>query len=99
MKRQRLTDGGWFDREAAKRYNEDTYHDGQNFISRATGTQWDHESLYRTRRGRWVLHWWSQWQGSRESWIEISADEAHRWLIKQGHSGAVPAPALQAAEV
>jgi len=26
-----------------------------------TATQWDHQKLYRSRTGKWVLHHWSQW--------------------------------------
>ena len=47
---------GWFDRDAAKgRYDEDTRWDGSNHVSVATGSQWDHEMLYRTPQDRWVL--------------------------------------------
>ena len=55
MRRQALTDGTgrWFDLDAAKRFDEATIWDGRNRISLATGSQWDHEALYRT--GQWPL--------------------------------------------
>ena len=87
MNRQPLTDGtgAWFDRDRAKTWEEGSYHDGRNFISHATGSQWEHEQLYRIASGTWVLHSWSQWQGSGESWVAISDAEATRWLAQNGH--------------
>ena len=80
---------GWFDIDAAEKFSEDTYFDGSNQISKATGSQWNHETLYRTKGGRWVLNCWSQWQGSRETWEFISEAEAREWLIAQSEDEAV----------
>lgn len=87
MKRQVLTDGSgrWFDAEQAQVWEEKTWWDGSNYYSRATGSQWEHETLYRTASGRWVLHAWSQWQGSHASWKELEKNHAARWLSKNGH--------------
>ena len=54
---------GWFDRSTAESWGEDTRWDGSNHVSIATGSQWDHEQLYQTAGGRFVLYRWSQWQG------------------------------------
>ena len=82
MKRQTLTDGSgiWFDRAAAVRFDEDTRWNGNNHISVATGSQWDHEALYYTKSGRWVLYSWSQWQGSLDTWKQVDEAAAVRWL-------------------
>jgi hypothetical protein len=72
----------WFDPEAAVKVSETTFWNGNNHISRATRSQWNHEALYITRKGRMVLNHWSQWQGSVESYIEISVDQAAQWLIQ-----------------
>lgn len=90
MNRITITDedgqpAGWFDSHAAKSWEEATTHDGRNFISDATGSQWDHEKLFRTAKGAWVLNVWSQWQGSRESFRRISDTEAAAWLVLNGH--------------
>jgi hypothetical protein len=45
--------------------------------------------LYRTAQGRWVLHSWSQWQGTRERYEFISDDAARTWLLANDHDGAV----------
>lgn len=87
MNRIALTDGTgrWFDLDAAKRFEEGRYFDGRNHISLATGTQWDHEALYRTQSGKWILRRDSQWQGSRETFEEIDNAAAARWLVTNEH--------------
>lgn len=86
MERIALTDGTgrWFDKDKAKAYEEDTRWNGNNHISRATGSQWEHEILYRTASGIWILHSWSQWQGSSETYAEISDSEAASWFSRNG---------------
>jgi len=83
MTRQPIEGGMWFDRDSAITFDESTWWDGSNLISGATGSQWEHESLWYTRQGRWVLHTYSQWQGSPEMWQEIDAADAARWLVAQ----------------
>lgn len=73
---------GWFDRAKAEEFKEATRWDGSNHISIATGSQWDHQALYRTAGGRWVLNCWSQWQGRPETYRFISDDNARDWLLK-----------------
>jgi hypothetical protein len=82
-----LTDdsGCWLETEAAVAFEENTRWDGNNHVSLATGTQWDHQVLYRTMSNNWVLHSWSQWQGSAESYEQISDEDAVAWLIKNEH--------------
>ncbi len=70
---------------ATKSWEEDTRWNGNNHISVATGAQWNHEKLYRSRKGRFWIEHTSQWQGSvdRAEWIDNHA--AARWLIANGH--------------
>jgi hypothetical protein len=84
MNRINLDNGTWFDADAAKKWSEGTYFDGNNHISKATGSQWDHEDLYRTKGGKWVISWWSQYQGRDERIEEVTAQEAHAWLARNG---------------
>ena len=81
MKRIALEDSGWFNEETAIKFTEDTYWNGNNHISKATGSQWEHEVLYYTKSGNWVLNEWSQRQGSRETYTKISESRAINWLI------------------
>lgn len=95
MKRIALTDGSgrWFDAEKAERFEEARFFDGTNLRSKATGEKWDHEELYRTAGGRWILHHWSQWAGSVDSWREISPAAAAAWLVRNEYD---PHPACAA---
>ena len=84
--RQKIDGGGWFDSDTARQWDEDTYWDGSNHISQATGSQWDHETLYLTRRGTWVVKRQTAWQGRRPSGYErVDAADAAAWLIANGH--------------
>lgn len=80
---------GWFDIDKATAYEEDTEWDGSNRISKATGSRWDHQILYRTAKGRWVLHCWSQWQGSTPTYEFVTDEAAREWLIAQNEDAAV----------
>jgi len=88
MARTALTDnsGQWFDDSKADLYEEDTYHDGRNWISKATGSQWKHESIYVTKSGQFILNHYSNYQGSRETYESISKEEAAVWFAKQSFS-------------
>jgi hypothetical protein len=80
---------GWFNDATATDFAEATYWDGNNHISRATRSQWDHERLSRTKGGRWVLNCWSQRQGSVESYEFVSDEQAKTWLLANEHDAAV----------
>ena len=75
----------WFDIGKSTQYLEDTHFNGSNMISVNTGSQWDHEALYRTKSGSWILHCWSQWQGSGETWTLIDDETAAAWLVANNH--------------
>lgn len=81
----------WFDTQAAQAcsWKESSHPGGHNFVSDVTGSQWEHEHLHRTAKGAWVLHSWSQWQGSRETYRQITPTEAAAWLIQCGYERAV----------
>ena len=92
MKRIPLTDGSntWFDADRAQEFNEDTRWDGSNHVSVATGSKWDHEVLYRTASGKYVLRTWSNWQGKLDTYEEIPESQAFDWLVANDHADAVP---------
>lgn len=67
--------------KATKFWKEDSNWDGSNWISAATGSQWEHQTLYRSRKGRYYIEHSSNW-ANRMSYAEwISPQEATRWLI------------------
>jgi hypothetical protein len=96
-----LTDdsGNWFDKDTAEEFCESTRFNGNNRISIATGSQWDHQSLYRTKKGEWILHNWSQRQGVSEDIRRIEEHLAFTWLIKNDYSQHVPALNLSELEL
>ena len=91
--------GTWFDRDRATKYEEDRDYDGSRWISRATGSQWNHEVLFRTASGRWILNEWSQYGNRLEKYYEVSEATAHAWLLANDHADAVPAEEVEAHEV
>ena len=88
MKRIALTDGSgrWFDREKAESFfDEGQVWNGKSNISMATGQLTEHEGLYRTALGNWVLHSWSQYPGTMPRWEIVSDEFAAGWLIANEH--------------
>lgn len=86
MARYRMDDGTVVDTQNAQAFwTEAKDWDGRNHISRATGTQWNHQTLYKSRKGRYYIEHTSQWQGSRPHVEWVSPQEAARWLIHNDH--------------
>jgi hypothetical protein len=82
MARYRMEDGVVVDtRNATASWQEKEDWDGRNFISRATGSQWEHQTLYRSRKGRYYIEHTSQWQGSRPYAEWVSPQAAAEWLL------------------
>ena len=88
MKRTALTDnsGRWFDMEKAEKFNEKLIWDGNNHISKVTGSQCAHETIYRTSGGKWILNCWSEMQGNRETYERISDQDAVAWFMINEYS-------------
>lgn len=80
---------GHFDRDKATAFYEDTRWDGEDNISVVTGSEWDHERLYRTARGRWVLHTWTQRAPFSETYEYIIDSAARDWLLRNELDGDV----------
>jgi len=82
MSRYRMEDGTVIDTSKANEsWDESTFWDGNNHCSSATGSQWSHQKLYRSRKGRYYIEHTSQWQGSRAHAEWVSREEAARWLL------------------
>lgn len=86
MSKYRMDDGTVIDTSKAQQHwDEDTYWDGNNHISTATGSQWNHQTLYKSRKGRYYIEHTSQWQGSKAHVEWVSPEEATRWLLHNEH--------------
>jgi len=91
--------GRWFNATKAREYPENNWWDGNNHISTATGNPWDHQSLYHTASGAWVLNSWSQWQNKPETYDFVDEGSAYEWLLANDHADAVPPAVDQNHEV
>lgn len=86
MSSYRMDDGTVVRTEnATKHWNEDTHFDGRNMVSNATGSQWKHETLYRSKKGRYYIEHDSQWQGDESFATWLTNEEAVAWLVLNGH--------------
>lgn len=70
---------GFFDPDKATSWHGETKWDGNNNIDINAGRH-NHQILYRTAQGRWVLHEWSQWQGTTPSYVYLTPEAAREWL-------------------
>lgn len=86
MSTYKMTDGTIVkDENAVHSWEEDVRWNGNNHISIPTGSQWEHQKLYKTRRGRYWVEHWSQYQGSTPHAEWLSEHEAARWLLQNDH--------------
>ena len=87
MTRFRMDDGAVLDTNNARdSWAEAKDWDGRNNISRATGQQFHHETLYISRRGRYYVERYSDYQGVRPSAEWISKRAAAAWLLLNDHA-------------
>ncbi len=81
IKRQSTGDGRWFNLATAQKFCDSFDDEGRT----------EHEDLYRTAGGHWVLNHWSQYEGSPEFWLWQTDDEASKWLVRHDHYPDSPA--------
>lgn len=88
MRKITLTDnsGRWFDLDAARRWDEATIQaDDGTPISRATGSSWEHETLYLTSNGTFVMHFFTEHNPTLPSFVEWEPRQAVQWLLANGY--------------
>ncbi len=71
MEKQWLPGGGWFDREGARSWSDET-HAPTN------------ETLFLTKRDHWILQYYLH--GSRTFLAVIEPGQAADWLSRRGHA-------------
>ncbi len=85
MARYRMDDGTVVDTDKAiSTWEEATRFDGRNLISVATGSQWEHQTLYKSRKGRYYIEHDSAYRQGRSHVEWVSPEEAARWLLLMG---------------
>lgn len=86
MARYKMDDGTVIDTDNAQQdWEENTWFDGHNHVSVSTGSQWTHQRLYKSRKGRYYIEHTSQWQGNTPHAEWVSPQEATRWLLMNNH--------------
>lgn len=86
MKRVSLINGKWFDLQKAEKFQENTFWNGSNQISKITKSQFEHQDLYLTASGVWVLNTWSNYQNSIETFEQIEIKQVAEWFVKNEFS-------------
>ena len=82
MARYRMDNGAIVDTDNANKvWEEDTIWNGNNHIGKATGSQWEHQTLYKSRKGRYYIEYESDWEGSHPHVEWVSREKAARWLL------------------
>lgn len=66
-------------------YTEGIRWNGSNNISLATGSQWAHETLYRSAKGRYYIEYTSDYQNSAPMATWVKDEEAAAWLLLNEH--------------
>ena len=87
IKRTALSDGSgrWFNREKSEHFDEATWWNRFNEVSLATGNCREHERLYRTESGQWILFGWTQYESDHTTYNEIDDADAAAWLVRNSH--------------
>lgn len=80
---------GHFRPDRAEVFHEARDWDGSHNISRATGSQWDHEALYRSASGRWIICSYSNRQDTPTRYRYADLSEVKEWLLVHGHDEAL----------
>jgi hypothetical protein len=84
-------EGAIFDTEKAQsHWSEASDWNGSNHISRATGSQWNHEALYLSAKGCYYVVRSSDFQGSQDEMEILTPREAASWLILNDHGDDLP---------
>ncbi len=87
MARYSMQDGSVVDTENAKvRWNERSVWTFSTYVSKATGSEWEHETLYRGPRGQYYVEHTSEWQGSSPEADWVTPEEASHWLLANDYA-------------
>ncbi len=86
MAKYHMEDGTILNTEkAVEHWDEATRWNGNNHISVATGSQWNHETLHKSAKGRYWIEHESQVQGNLPHASILEPEEATSWLLLNGH--------------
>ena len=79
--------GRWFDNDCAKEWHEAVMvADDGTTVSMATGNSWEHETLYLTKSGSFVMHFVNDHNPTLAQYAEWDQKRAVKWLLANGHN-------------
>lgn len=82
MARYSMQDGSVVSTEdAPARWQERTGWSFSGDISKATGSEWEHETLYRSQEGQYFIEHTSQRQGAAPYVLCVDPEQAYQWLL------------------
>lgn len=86
MSKYKMEDGTIVDTaRAAQSWDEYTVWDGSARVSVNTKSEWNHERLHMSSKGRFWIEEESQWQGAVSTARRISRRKAAIWLLTNHH--------------
>jgi hypothetical protein len=71
---------GWFDADRAEKVEGRREWDGNNMADVHVGANRG-QNLYRTAKGRYVVHGWSNWVNEDDTYRFVTEAEAREWLL------------------
>ena len=101
MRKQELTDnsGRWFDVDTARIFQEAiVLAPDATPVSRAAGNSWEHETLYLTLEGTFVMHFADDHNPTLNQFVEWNVKRAVKWLLSNGHGAEVMKMGLESEE-
>jgi hypothetical protein len=75
--------------KATECFEEDTDFDGHNQISINTDSHWEHQTLYKSSKGRWYVVETSDYSDHKDAAAWMSEVKAALWILHNG--GVLPA--------
>jgi hypothetical protein len=69
---------------AVEEWKQDYVFEGTNLVSRATGSQWRDETLYKSAQGRYWVEHYPRIDREIPYAYELSKREAARWILLNG---------------
>jgi len=90
-----LTDNSsrWFNDDTAKIWREATIRvpeDPDACVSRVTGNSWEHERLYLTEHGSFIMCYFNERNLSATQFILVPPATAIKWLLANDYADEVP---------
>lgn len=86
MAKYRMNDDRIVDTDKAQQqWTEATYWNGSNSISKNTDSEWEHQTLFKSKNGNYYLENSSAYEGRKSTAEWVSMTQAAAWLVLNDH--------------